>query len=268
MECASGPSPTNDARRAGRILWDLRPRQGSEGPSLLVLPHAGGDARSYARWADRLPRSTGLLVAQYPGRGSRFADDLPESVDDLATPLVPLLTASPGDLVVLGHGLGALVAFEVARRLSEIGRAPLALIGSACRAPFLPHPSPVRPESLDDEALLEVVRARGGTGRALLDEPELRALPSIRAEFAADDAYQRPDALRALDCPVTVLGGEDDPVVPVGDLVEWNRVTEAWTRIETVPGGHFYFDESEESTARFLRSVLSVIRSVSRARTP
>lgn len=255
MEFGNGPDESE-------ILWELR-RGSPGGLSLLILPHAGGNAHYYAQWQERLPEGVGLLVAQYPGRGSRFTDDLPESVDDLVAPIVSLLCEGHRDLVVLGHSMGTLVAYEVSRGLTEAGRPPLALIGSACRAPFLPNPSPVLPGTLSDEELVEAIKARGGTEHEILDEPELREiiLPSIRADFSIDDAYRRDDAVRSLNIPVTIVGGESDPIVPVGDLVEWREVTQAETVVETLPGGHFYFDETEENMARFMEVVGSATAS-------
>ncbi|MBQ1082101.1 thioesterase II family protein [Nocardiopsis sp. B62] len=249
---------------ASEVLWELRSPSAPGGLSLLILPHAGGNAHYYAQWEDHLPRDVGLLVAQYPGRGSRFTDDLPESVDDLVAPIVSLLAGDRRDLVVLGHSMGTLVAYEVARGLSAAGRPPVALIGSACRAPFLPNPSPVLPETLSDEELVEAIKARGGTDHEILDEPELREiiLPSIRADFSIDDAYRRDDAVRSLHLPLTIVGGESDPIVPVGDLVEWRDVTQGETCVETLPGGHFYFDESEENLARFMEIIGSVTASM------
>lgn len=247
------------------VLWELRSGTAPGGFSLLILPHAGGNAHYYAQWEKLLPESAGLLVAQYPGRGSRFTDDLPESMDDLAGPIVSLLAADQRDLVILGHSMGTLVAYEVALGLTKAGRPPLALIGSACRAPFLPNPSPVLPGTLSDEELVEAIKVRGGTEHAILDEPEMWEiiLPSIRADFAIDDTYQRSEAVRTLSSPLTIVGGESDPIVPVGDLVEWREVTSGETLIETLPGGHFYFDENEESMARFMEIIGSVVETVS-----
>ena len=249
------------------ILWELRRGSAPGGLSLLILPHAGGNAHYYAQWERRLPADVGLLVAQYPGRGSRFIEDLPESVDDLVAPIVELLATDQRDLVVLGHSMGTLVAYEVARGLTERGRPPLALIGSACRAPFLPNPSPVLPGTLTDEELVEAIKARGGTEHEILDEPEMREiiLPSIRADFAIDDVYRCPDAKGSLNSPVTIVGGESDPIVPVGDLVEWREVTTGQARVETLVGGHFYFDENEENMDAFMRIIASVTESVSAA---
>jgi len=224
------------------VVWSVPEYPARPGPALLVLPHAGGNAHSYGPWRESLPEHIRLLLGQYPGRGARFIDPLPVGMDDLAEPVLRALPPDVDDLVVLGHSMGSLVAFEVARRLTAAGRAPRGLIVSACRAPDQPNPSPVHPESLNDDELVAVIQARGGTDGEILDEPELRelVLPAIRADFAIDDAYRCPAASHTLTCPVAVLGGDADPVVPVTALDGWARCTTGPIRVTTFPGGHFY----------------------------
>lgn len=249
---------------SGDALWEIRKSPVPDGPVLVILPHAGGNAHYYAQWESNLPARTGLLVAQYPGRGSRFIDDLAENIGDLAAPIISFLAEQPFAPVIMGHSMGTLVAYEVARGLTELGRPPLALIGSACRAPYLPNPAPVLPQTLSDEELVEAIKSRGGTDNEILDEPEMWEiiLPSIRADFAIDDVYRSPDAVRTLSCPITIVGGESDPIVPVLDLVSWREVTEGESQVETIPGGHFYFDESVENMDRFMSIVDSTVTSV------
>ncbi|MEU6060721.1 alpha/beta fold hydrolase [Streptomyces sp. NPDC047097] len=240
------------------IVWDL-PGEGPQRTALLVLPHAGGNAHAYAEWRGHLPDDVRLLVGQYPGRGARFAEDLPRDIADLAGPVAAALPAGAvDDLVVLGHSMGSLVAFEVVRLLQAAGRSPRALVASACRAPFLPNPSTVYPERLDDDQLVAAIKERGGTDDGILDEPELREIiiPSIRADFAIDDVYRCPVAAARVDCPVTVIGGDADPVVPVDALARWAQITEHGFARHVLPGGHFYFQQRLPEFFALLRPVL------------
>lgn len=252
MSHAQHPTPAPDD-----VVWDL-PGTAPHRISLLVLPHAGGNAHAYAEWRGFLPADVRLLIGQYPGRGARFSEPLPLDIDDLAAPVVASLPAGTEELVVLGHSMGSLVAFEVVRKLQAAGRTPRALIASACRAPFLPNPSVVQPESLDDDALVAAIKERGGTDDGILDEPELReiVLPSIRADFAIDDVYQCREPGVRVDCPVTVIGGTADPVVPVEALTHWAEITGSGFALEMLPGGHFYFQQQLDTFFALVNPVL------------
>ena len=113
------------------VVWDLGSETGRR-VDLLVLPHAGGSAHAYLDWADLLPPGVGLLIGQYPGRGARYAEPLPASMDLLVDPIVAHLPSTAEQLIVLGHSMGGLVAFEIVRRLEALGRPVLGLVASAC----------------------------------------------------------------------------------------------------------------------------------------
>lgn len=240
------------------VVWDL-PGDGPHRTSLLVLPHAGGNAHAYAEWRQYLPADVRLLIGQYPGRGARFAEDLPRTIGDLAGPVVASLPeGTTDDLVVLGHSMGSLVAFEVVRALQAAGRTPRALVASACRAPFLVNPCAVHPERLDDDALVAAIKERGGTDDGILDEPELREIiiPSIRADFAIDDVYRCEESEARVDCPLTVIGGDADPVAPAASLDRWAELTDHPFASFVLPGGHFYFQQQLPEFFAVLDSVV------------
>ncbi|MEU3223997.1 alpha/beta fold hydrolase [Streptomyces sp. NPDC006976] len=254
MTTSPAPAPED-------VVWDL-PGDTPHRLSLLVLPHAGGNAHAYGGWREHLPADVRLLIGQYPGRGARYCEELPLSVDDLAQPVVDSLPADTGELVVFGHSMGSLVAFEVTRALRAAGRTPRGLIASACRAPVLPNQCPVHPERLDDDQLVAAIKERGGTDDGILDDPELReiVLPSIRADFAIDDAYRctAPDA--RLDCPVAVFGGDADPIVPAEMLAGWSQVTGDEVVPQVLPGDHFYFQQDLPGFFARLNPVLDALR--------
>ena len=254
----AGGTPAED------VVWTLPGTAAGPRTALLVLPHAGGNAHAYAPWRALLPDSVDLLLGQYPGRGARFTEPLPQRVADLAGPIVASLPDAAQDVVVLGHSMGSLVAFEVAHELTSLGRPPRALIVSACRAPFLPNPSPVRPGLLDDDELVAAIKERGGTDDGILDEPELReiVLPSIRADFAIDDVYRHAGIARVLGCPVTAVAGAQDRVVPVAAVSRWSEVTEGPAAMHVLPGGHFYF---QDRLPEFLGLVADAVHAAGRA---
>jgi len=235
----------NSGPHRADVVWSVPERPARPGPALLVLPHAGGNAHSYSPWREFLADDVRLLLGQYPGRGARFIEPLPNSMQDLVGPILDSLPPGTDELVVLGHSMGSLVAFEVARQLTAAHRPPQRLIVSACRAPHLRSLRPVHPQTLSDDQLVAVVQARGGTDSAVLDDEELRAivLPSLRADFTIDAAYCYAGEPQPLTCPITVLGGDSDQVVPPQALHEWASASSGPVQMVTFPGGHFYWQQ-------------------------
>jgi surfactin synthase thioesterase subunit len=238
---------TGQAEDPWTWIWALHSPADVPSATILVLPHAGGSAHGYSDWADHVRPDLRLLAAQYPGRGARHREPLPEDVRSLALPLpLPLASAAAdlsGPLYIFGHSLGALVGFEVAWILEQRGRELHGFVASACRAPHRPNTRPIRADRLSDDELVVVLRRRGGTPDEILDNPDMRGLvlPIVRSDFNVDDSYEYGPAERRLRCPVVAIGGTADPQVPVDVLDGWRELSQTETRVHTMNGGHFYF---------------------------
>ncbi|MFG2977940.1 thioesterase II family protein [Streptomyces sp. NPDC048331] len=240
-------------------LWLRRYRAARSGAVRLVcFPHAGGAANFYLPFSRQLSPTVETLAVQYPGRHDRLAEpparSLAELADGVVAELADVEEDGCGPLVLFGHSMGAVVAFEVARRLE---RDPLALIVSACRAP-----SRLRAGSVhlrDDGGVLAELRRLGGTAGDLLGNEELLKmfLPTVRADYAALAAYTEPEPVTPpLACPITVMAGDSDPVVPVDEALAWAQFTTGGFTSEIFPGGHFYLTScADQVTESVLRTV-------------
>jgi pyochelin biosynthesis protein PchC len=213
-------------------------------PVVVALPHAGGSARDFAALARELSPAVDLRGVQYPGRQDRFHENCATSVDELADNVAAVVAALHGEgrtVTLLGHSLGAIVAFEVARRAGAgQGGRVAALVVSARPAPSRQPPSNVH--ALDDERFVSELQQVGCPGVGMLADPGLRGLvlPMLRADFALAETYEyRPGA--PLDCPVLALCGDADPTVEPEEMPHWAEHTRGRFVATTVPGGHFSF---------------------------
>ncbi|MGP3975836.1 thioesterase II family protein [Streptomyces sp. 8N114] len=235
----------------------LRCRTARTGAEVRVvcLPHAGGTAGPYAAWGTGLPESVELSAVQYPGREDRISEppvgELEPLLSGLCSALLPL-TDRP--LVLFGHSLGALVAYEAARRLTALGAAPAHLVVSGRRAPSLPVGGDLHTRS--DDALVAELRRLGGTHDALLRDPVFRSvyLPAVRADFRLAETYQHVPG-PPLDCPVTAAIGDSDTEVDSPQAERWSDHTAGRFALRTFSGGHFYFNPGREPVLGLLRDV-------------
>ncbi|MGP3948856.1 thioesterase II family protein [Streptomyces sp. 7N604] len=221
---------------------------------LVCLPHAGGSASSYFPLSAALAADTETLAVQYPGRQDRHSEAPIGSITELADEVYGALEPWTGRPVALfGHSMGALVAFEVARRMEDrAGVTPGALFVSGRRAPSRHRPETVHLK--DDAGLLAELRSLSGTDSRLLGDEELLAMimPAIRADYAALAAYRFPAAARPLRCPVTALVGDADPVTTIDDARAWDEHTGGDFELRIFPGGHFYLNGHEEEIAALI----------------
>lgn len=225
---------------------------------LLCLPHAGGSASFYVPLSKALAPTVEVLAVQYPGRQDRYHEPniacLPELADQIFE-VIRHLDDRP--LALFGHSMGAVLGYEIALRLQDAGlSAPVRFFASGRRAP-----SRDRDERLhlgSDAQLLSEVSRLGGPNVALLADPEILelAMPALRSDYHAVENYRHAPG-RKLTCPVTVLTGDSDPRVSIGEATAWEEHTTGPTELQVFPGGHFFLVEQGSRVSGLLADRLA-----------
>ncbi|WJV45640.1 thioesterase II family protein [Streptomyces flavofungini] len=229
---------------------------------LLCLAGAGSGPSEFLTWPDELPSDTEVWPVQLPGREQRLREepctDLPALMQNLTKALDTAETAgplgttddttplppTPLPLILFGHSFGALVMYDLARRISaERPGHVRGLIVSGLAAPAGPT-ARSRISHLDDAELLAWIRGLGGTPTELLDERWFAdwLVRDVRTSYRIRESYEAVSA-PPLTCPVVAFGGQDDFETSAPDLDAWARVTTGPFRSHTVPGGHFFLRE-------------------------
>ncbi len=210
---------------------------------LVCLPHAGGSAPFFRPVAVALGRGIDVVTVQYPGRQDRRAETPITEMSVLADQMAEILREDDGlPLTLFGHSLGAVLAFEIARRLDSEGRPPVRIVASGRRGPATHRDEAIH--RLNDAGILAELRSMNGTASVLLDDDELMraALPSLRADYTAVERYSC-DPATTVSCPITVLTGDQDPKTTLDEAREWQRHTTGGFEFQVYAGGHFFLTE-------------------------
>ncbi|GHF52515.1 oleoyl-ACP hydrolase [Streptomyces mashuensis] len=237
---------------ASRWIRRFHPAEDS-GVRLVCLPHAGGSAPFYFPMSRALAPAVDVLCVQYPGRQDRRHDkaveDIGEYADLIAAELKPWLDRPTA---LFGHSMGAVIAFEVARRLErDLGFVPLTLFASGRRAP-----SRYRDENVhrrDDDGVVAEMRLLSGTDSQILGDEELlrMVLPAIRSDYKAIETY-RSEPGATVQTPVTVLTGSSDPRTSREEAEAWRDHTTGAFALHAFTGGHFFLAQHQQEIVRIV----------------
>ena len=128
------------------------------------------------------------------------------------------------------------------------------LFVSAHRAPDVKSNQPPM-HTMSSSDFIDALQQFQGLPEIFFEAPELRDLflPVLQADFCMDETYSCP-ARAPLPIPISVYGGNDDPVVHTDELDAWQRQTSSDFRKHVYQGGHFYLTDRREDIARKIRS--------------
>ncbi|TSD95407.1 thioesterase [Skermania sp. ID1734] len=226
----------------------------------MCFPHGGGAAGAYRTLAAALAPDIETVAVQYPGRQDRIAEPF---VTDITTLADHAVCGLPGSfnrpLAIFGHSMGATVAFEAARMLTERRRPPVALFVSGRPAPDFVETQTLHLDS--DAAILDEMRRLGGpeseTIDMLVENPALAemVLPYVRADYQAVETYRlQPGA--ELTCPIVALLSTEDPTTTEEQMRAWAAHTSGPFQLHTFGGGHFYLESHLPKIAGVIKDQL------------
>jgi pimeloyl-ACP methyl ester carboxylesterase len=238
-----------DARVAGRSMRYVDPGSGEH---TVVLVH--GFSASWRVWSDVMPALANqyrVIAVDLPGFGSSEPSDTPTmpAAAGAVVELIRQVRSSDAPVTVVGHSMGTLVATEIAAAAPELVER-VVLVGGPCMSAVrvVQHPSYVFKAPNLLSVLLEVVLgviplpqavhrfiARNAWARSVMLRPYAYKPKRIAPEMVANllhgfgatanhdvlkeaRHYNYDLAARAVTCPIFVVHGDKDLLVPPSDV--------------------------------------------------
>jgi len=247
-----------DAERARWLRDQNPPTQLTGGIRLFCFAHAGAGASTFHGWPELVGPGVQVTAVQLPGREDRIRERAHEDLEALLGELVPVLAgAVDGPYALFGHSMGALVAYEAARRLVVQGvPAPVHMFASALGAPHAPYRTRYV-STLPEKEFKRAMVTMSGLPKEAVQEPAFLSLllPTLRADFRLCESYEHVDSA-PLPCRLTVLTGADDDVAPL-DLALWRELNTGRFRIRVIDGDHHFVVTHRRQVAEVVRAGLA-----------
>jgi medium-chain acyl-[acyl-carrier-protein] hydrolase len=222
---------------------------------LVCFPFAGGRADHYRSWLPFLPNDVEMLSVELPGHGTRIREPLRTDLSGIACDIAENLPSSlSANLVLFGHSMGATLAYEVACRLRELGRAaPTHLFVSARPAPSSRFVGRLPVDQMTDNELVQTIRSLQGVPEEIASSDgwfEL-VLPVLKADFTAVDKWTYQSCC-PLSTPITSLRGKEDETTKESDMTLWANHTSTEFNEYVLDGGHFFINGNEKTVVSLI----------------
>lgn len=213
---------------------------------MYCFSYAGGSAMVYAKWKGLIDDSIEIVPVELPGRGTRFAEDLCDSMEDLIEDIFAKYEDRfrAEDYLLYGHSMGSWVVYYLMNKIVHHRvRLPRQLFLSGKEAPHIKKNKPIVHEA-DNEVLIQKMNALGGTPSEFFADEGLMSVfvPILRNDYKVIETcqYKQPD--KPFDCGITIFNGFQDDLNEQ-DIYEWSQYTSQAFQVYQFEGGHFFINE-------------------------
>jgi medium-chain acyl-[acyl-carrier-protein] hydrolase len=171
-------------------------------------------------------------------------------IDELDAFVEPLLEAiepvTDVPFLFYGHSMGALIAYELARRLwDEFRQSPQRLFVGARRAPHLVSRNQTLHEQSSEKVRDFLLGLRSSAAEVLQNDEIMELLlPALRADLKLDGLYEYLPG-SGVSCPITAFTGKDDEYVLRDEISGWSLHTGGEFDLNVIPGDHFFIDHPQ-----------------------
>lgn len=226
---------------------------------IIFFPYAGGHSYSYSPLVKPLSLHNCLGI-ELAGKGMRM-DEVPDTDMKIVVENISSVLANNWyeNMILFGHSMGALMAFECARTLEIQHQKKLkGLIISGQCAPSCVKEIQYLDCQASDEAIIEYLKKSGKTEAAIFENAEMRKLivSYMKADLRINASYCY-QPMKPLSCPIAYISAENDEIAPERHCDDWRRETSSAFYLQKISSGHFAIFEQADVLKKIMDLILS-----------
>lgn len=212
--------------------------------TLICFPCAGGNSGNFNRLAKQIDGN--VLSVEYRGHWTRCNEPQYESMEKCIQDMIYQLYSSirkNEDIILLGHSMGAIVAFETGKRLIETGYNVREMVLCACLPPE--EIKCLNIDYNDDKKIISFLQSiRQIPSRVVESEMFFdNLLPAIKSDFCNLNRFVSDySAGEQINCRITCMHADEDPLVK--DVSGWQKHTNKKIVVRCYKGDHFFINDT------------------------
>lgn len=212
---------------------------------IIAFPYSGSSVRSYVPLLKNI--GCGVLYYEAPGHGNRVNEPLLHSFDEYlreAQNYVYENLNMEKNVILFGHSLGGVTAFEIAKYINTVFPATkVILIISGRNGPDYRHDMKFKTE----KDVIDFIEKCGNFPDGLLENPSFRRA-YVNLLWADLDVISTYDFKgRPVVADGVLLSGESDPIADPIKMTNWHTYIIGACELKVYKGNHtFLFDNLRE----------------------
>lgn len=228
---------------------------------LFCIPPAATSALIYSSWKKYLNSSIELFPVELAGRGVRFKDKFYNNYIEAKNDIFNYISSNikeDSDYSIFGHCMGSLLAYEVCKKIEKLNlKEPNHIFFSGRQPPNMIMKGKLIKEMSDKEIINELLESKTISFKLSKDVKFLKYfLPIWKSDCNIVDNYDYSSPILKLKSNISILIGNDDPLVNSDDLSGWKSYTLQKCNFYKFSGGHYFINENCNHVVELLNSIL------------
>jgi len=234
----------------------------SNATHLFCLSYAGASAAAvYGRWKAILGPNIETIPLELPGHGARMMEEFYTSMEDVVDDCWNRINKIQGinSYAIFGHSLGAIIAYELAKKARSVGDQRLKVVFvSASRPPHLGFDNLSLSQLSDQELIKHCCGGSDGASELVKREAVVKMfLPPLRNDYRLAENYRFHQPIVPMASHVICLQGSQDKLISKAQGQQWSMYSSRDFSHYVFSGSHLFINSCTKEICSLISENLS-----------